>query len=194
MDTKNLERDEVMKAKKHPNLFGVLYDRYYQSIWNFVRRKVSTDDICDDLTSLTFMKALEKIELFHWQGVSFKSWLYSIARNSVYDYFRSASVRTSRSFSDSLEETITDDTSLERDILHDEREVKLFGVIASLAANDQYLLFYRYFEGLSVEEIAKVVGMSKANVATRLHRIRKRMKTCMKSSSTNQAALQKNVG
>jgi RNA polymerase sigma-70 factor, ECF subfamily len=167
------EREDVLKAQKHPRHFGVLYTRYYLSIWNFIRKKISSDDICDDLTSQTFMKALEKIALFRWQGVSFKSWLYRIARNTVYDHFRSAAVRTSRGFSDSLEDSLTDDTSLERDVLHDERELKLFEAIASLGAKDQYLLYYRYFEGLSVEEISDEVGMSKANVATRLHRVRK---------------------
>jgi len=173
------EWNEIKKAQKNPKHFDVLYSRYYSSIWKFVRKMVATDDISDDLTSSVFTKALEKIAQFQWQGVSFKSWLYRIARNTVYDYFRSAVVRTSRSLADSLEDTVSDDESLERTVLHDEREMYLFEVIATLEAQDQYLLYYRYFEGMSVDEISGTVGMSKANVATRLHRIRKKMENKM---------------
>lgn len=180
------ERKDVLRAQKDSKHFAVLYERYYPSIRNFIRSKVSSEDISDDLTSQTFEKAIQKISTFQWKGIAFKSWLFRIARNTVYDYFRSASVRTSRSLKEGYEDTICDDVSLERDVLHDERELKLFEVIASFSAKDQYLLYYRYFESLGVDEIASLVHLSKENVATRLHRIRKLMEKLMKDARPNQ--------
>lgn len=75
-----------------------------------------------------------------------------------------------------MEESLEANVSLEENVLHDESELKLYSVIAKLGSKDQYLLYYRYFEGMSVRETAKTMDMSEANVATRLHRIRNELR------------------
>ena len=170
------EKSIVKKAQKDPKFFEKLYREYHDKIHRYVQGMVSNATIADDLTSVVFEKALEKISSFRWQGVSFGSWLYRIARNTVYDYFRSARTRRTSQLGPSMEESIDAKVSLEENVLHDESELKLYSVIAKLNSNDQYLLYYRYFEGMSVREVARKVKMSEANVATRLHRIRNELR------------------
>ncbi len=177
------EKLDVFRAQKNPEHFAVLYQRYYETILRFIQSKISSREISEDLASQTFVKALENIAYFRWQGISFRSWIFRIARNTMYDYFRSSVVRKSRRLSETFEDTLAGSVSLERELLYDEDELKLFETIASFPPKDQYLLYYKYFEGMSVEEISQIVGLSKANVATRLHRIRKVMESKMSKGS-----------
>lgn len=170
------EKQLVKKAQKDPKHFGKLYSHYHPRIRVFVLRKVSDDEIADDVTSVVFEKAIKNISSFQWQGISFGSWLYRIARNTVYDYYRSAKRKKTSQLSDTVQEGLSGDVSLEEDVLHDERELKLYALIAKLESHDQYLLYYRYFEGLSIREVSEKVEQSEANVATRLHRIREKLK------------------
>ena len=170
------ERKLVRKAQRDPKHFGKIYSHYHPRIRVFVLKKVSDDEIADDVTSMVFEKAIKNLSSFQWQGISFGSWLYRIARNTVYDYYRSAKRKRTSQLTDTVQEGLSDDVSLEEDVLHDEQELKLYALIAKLEKKDQYLLYYRYFEGLSIREVSARVELSEANVATRLHRIREKLK------------------
>jgi RNA polymerase sigma-70 factor, ECF subfamily len=170
------EKKLVKKAQKNKKHFEELYTHYYTKIRTYVYNKVSNNGLADDLTSEVFERALESIDSFQWQGVSFGAWLYRIARNRVFDYYRSARRKKHADLREELKEDIPDEDSLEEKILHDDREMMLYTLIASLDNEDQFLLYYRYFEGMSIREISGEVDQTEANVATRLHRIRAKLK------------------
>lgn len=177
MDKKELEKERelVRKAKSNKNDFSELYNKYSLKIERFILRKVNNEALASDLTSRVFEKALKSLDSFQWQGVSFGSWLYKIARNTVYDYFRTTKSGKRESLEEELIENEGDEEDLDSKMLRDERELKLYEVIGSLSKRDQYLLYYKYFEELENRLIAEKLDMSEQNVATRLHRIRKRM-------------------
>jgi RNA polymerase sigma-70 factor (ECF subfamily) len=118
---------------------------------------------------------------FKWQGVSVKSWIFTIARNAIIDYYRKFDKEKNNV---SLEEVSTNFKSGSKDILVNlldgEEDKKLYLEISKLKEKDQFLIYYKYFEELSIKEIAKRVSMSESNVATRLHRLRKKILKSMK--------------
>lgn len=170
------EEDLVKKAQKDKKYFGVLYENYKDKIEAYIVKKVSSKDIAEDLASRVFEKAFSKISLFKWKGVSFGCWLFRIARNTVYDYYRVSKRNKRSSLREDIVESNSNNRDLEESVLYEERERELFKVISNLDVNDQYLVYFKYFEGISTKEIAKRTEMSESNVATRLHRIRKKMK------------------
>ena len=82
------EKDLVERAKKDSEAFGILYDTYLNQIYAFILKRVSNVELAEDIASLTFEKALRKLDTFKWQDVSFSAWLYRIATNNVVDYYR----------------------------------------------------------------------------------------------------------
>ena len=68
--------------------FGKLYDQHVKKIYEFIYFKTHHKETAEDLTSVTFMKALSNIESFDEKKASFKTWLYRIARNTVIDHYR----------------------------------------------------------------------------------------------------------
>lgn len=176
------EKVLVKRAQKDPKYFGKLYEEYSDKIYRYIKRKVSNDEIAEDLSSLVFERALMNIASFQWQGVSVGSWLYKIARNCVYDYYRSARRRKTTNGFEEREEVEGDSDTPEEVMIHDEKELELYGVIAKLEEKDQYLLYFKYFEGMSMKEISDEVDLTEENVATRLHRIRKRLKSFLEDA------------
>src|SRR5258708_31140596 len=84
------ERLLVEAAQKDPAKFGALYDIHFERIYAFVARRVRDRDKAEDLTSEVFHKALANLKRYEWRGAPFAAWLYQIAANAIFDYFKRA--------------------------------------------------------------------------------------------------------
>ena len=62
-----LEMQQVEAAKVNPAEFDALYDTYYKSIFVFIYRRTGNEEICADITSQVFLKALINIKKFEFQ-------------------------------------------------------------------------------------------------------------------------------
>ena len=71
------------------NNFSILYDKYIDKIYNFIYLKTYDKDIAEDLSSDTFFKILNKINLIDvsWK-YTFNSWIYKIAFNNIADFYK----------------------------------------------------------------------------------------------------------
>lgn len=67
---------------------GWLYDRYFDRIYRYILFKVGNPEEAEDLAAGVFLRMVESISTFHWQGTSFAAWLYRIAHNLVVDWLR----------------------------------------------------------------------------------------------------------
>ena len=68
--------------------FAVLYEDYYDRIFRYVSFKTGSSLEAEDITAEVFVKMLESIDSFRWQGYQFSSWLFRIAHNLIVDHFR----------------------------------------------------------------------------------------------------------
>jgi RNA polymerase sigma-70 factor (ECF subfamily) len=164
--------------------FEVLYQENYQRILNFIKKRVGNEQDAEDITSYVFEKAYQKLGDFKWQGISPTSWLYTIARNAIIDHYRRSS-----KYKDDLDvddAKIADMTKGQVDLLaelFDDFEAKsLYSAISKLETDDQYLIYYKYFEDLANSEIAQRLEMTETNVGTKLHRLRKRLHAIIKKN------------
>jgi RNA polymerase sigma-70 factor (ECF subfamily) len=73
--------------------FAEIYDRYVDMVHKFVYRRCGDQQVAEDLTSETFLRALKRIGSFTWQGRDLGAWLVTIARNLVADHFKSGRYR-----------------------------------------------------------------------------------------------------
>ena len=76
-----------------PEAIGWLYERYFDRIYRYIFLKIGILPEAEDLTEQVFLKMLEAIANFRWQGSSFASWLFRIAHNQVVDNIRQRSRR-----------------------------------------------------------------------------------------------------
>lgn len=79
----------VERAQRNPAAFEPLYDRYLDPIYAYCYRRLGSREQAEDATSQTFTQALAALP--RYRSDSFRSWLYTIARNVVIDMHRAKS-------------------------------------------------------------------------------------------------------
>src|SRR5512139_1224266 len=75
-------------ARRDPQAFAALYDRYLDRIYAYALRQAGDISLAQDITSATFEKALQHLKRQGWRGHSFLAWLYRIARNETIHHHR----------------------------------------------------------------------------------------------------------
>ncbi len=172
------ERELVEGARRDPEIFGELFDRYYSPILNYVVRRVGDVALAEDLTSEVFIKAHSKLWQFQWRGISFSAWLYRIATNEIRSHFRSKKSTLSL---DRLFETagfdVADDLNLQEELLQAESELErhqdflqVQAQMCSLPFKYQEVISLRFFEEKSLAEIAEILGKPEGTIKSLLSR------------------------
>lgn len=139
--------------------FGGLYDKYVKSIYKFVYFKTHHKETAEDLTSKTFMKALENIKSYQAEKASFSVWLYKIARNTVIDHYRTKKfdVNLDDVWNLSSEENILMDTDARL------KMEKVREYMRELNVSQREIIMMRVWQGMNYKEIAEVTGKNEAN-------------------------------
>lgn len=154
----------------------MLYELYHDKVFEFVRKRVTNPQVAEDLTGDIFEKILKSINDFQWQGITVSAWIFRIARNHVIDYYRKNNKRKRDTSLDNVVNIIASTApSAEAEMQANETEAGLFNALRELKQDDQYLVYYKFFEELSNKQISKLTGMTETNIGTRLHRIRKKL-------------------
>lgn len=138
--------------------FGLLYEGYVKKIYNFIYYKTYNREVAEDITSQVFFKALSKINKFDNSG-SFSAWLYTIARNTIIDYYRAYHPQSDIDDFWDLE----DNTKIEKDldVKADLDKVKLY--MNKLDSGQREIIMLRIWEEMSYKEISQITGKSEEN-------------------------------
>lgn len=154
--------------------FEQLLKKYLRPIFNFLYQMTGDAVQAEDLTQITFVKLWKNIHKFDprksrfatvrgRQEKSFKTWLFAIAKNTAYDYFKKKKTLPFSNFIDEevnnklenfAEDKILPDEILERKDLAKELEIKL----KQLPEKYGIILTLRYKEDFSLQEIAKILN------------------------------------
>lgn len=170
-------RQWIKKAKKGDlDSYQKIYGVYARKVLNFVYRMVGSAEEAEDLTQETFFTVYRKLPALK-DDSKFEPWLFRIARNYVYQRYRS---RTPSGVSIDVQ----DEDGHETNQLVDERKTpdqvfeadeleRVVGrVIAELPEKYREVFVFSALQRLSYQEIAKIVGRSLASVKTDIHRAR----------------------
>jgi len=73
-----------------PEAFGVLYERYVHAIFAFGLSRLHNSAQAEDITSQTFLQALQALPRYTHRGVPIRHWLFAIAANAISGNYRAA--------------------------------------------------------------------------------------------------------
>jgi RNA polymerase sigma-70 factor, ECF subfamily len=77
----------IQQAKQDLNRFGELYQRHVTQVYRYLLFRVGNVDDAQDLTSQTFMAAMQGLRRYRAEQ-PFIAWLLGIARNKTADFYR----------------------------------------------------------------------------------------------------------
>jgi RNA polymerase sigma-70 factor (ECF subfamily) len=147
--------------------FGLLYDRYVDTVFRFIYFRVGNRQLAEDLTSDTFLRALKRIGSFTWQGRDLGAWLVTIARNLVADHFKSGRYRLEMTTADVLDAEREDrgpEGSPEAAVVEHITNVALLGAVKRLNPEQQECIVLRFLQGFSVAETARTMGKNEGAI------------------------------
>lgn len=163
-----------------PHEFESWYHEHRPAVYRFVRFRVATREVAEDVTSNVFMKALRSYHRYDPLRASPRTWLLRIARNAVTDHLRRLKRRGSLHVSlDRAPDLVSDVPSQDERVLREERIQAILNAARKLKKSDQEILSLRYGSGLNNPEIADALGISTNAAAVRLHRALRRLRAAI---------------
>ena len=157
----------LVKAAINGNAEGFteLCRRYYPAMVAIAHSILGDRHLAEDAAQQAFAKAALKLPQLKKEN-RFAGWLAVICRNVARDMARRAdSYRTAEDLS-----TVAAKSGDDNSIAETGREA-----ISKLSASARELIFLRYYDGMSYEQISSVLGISKQAINGRLRRAKKKM-------------------
>lgn len=158
--------------------FDALFMLYYPKVKNFVFGFVKNEDDAFDLSQDVFLKIWNNRsrlpEITH-----FKTYLFQIAKNTVYDFFRRKVLFDDYSMKESLNREQFD---LPHEAIEaEELELLIYGLIDSMPEQRRQIFKMSRVEGLSNDEIASKMNISKRTVETHISNVLKEIRKALTS-------------
>lgn len=153
--------------------FEDIVNKYQKSIINFQYRFTGDRFEAENLAQETFIKAYLNFETIK-NPDKIKSWLFSVARNVVIDFFRKNKNREIAFGNEIIENFVETASSANLNSLVeiDEISKELNKCVDQLSAQDRMLIKLLYFEGFSYKEIGQLMKINPNTLKSRLHRAR----------------------
>ena len=150
--------------------FGLLYDRYVDTVFKFIYYRVNDRALAEDFTSETFLRALRRISTVNYQGRDIGAWFITIARNIVFDHTKSARHRLETTTGETIEPGGDHAPSPESAVLDAITSQKLLAAVASLNDEQRECVMLRFIHGMSVSETASIMGKNDGAIKALQHR------------------------
>lgn len=165
----------IARSKEDPGYFAPLYERYYESIFIYINKRIDSEDITAELTSRVFFNALENIDKYRFQGVPFSAWLYKIAINEINQFFRKQTVfERSVSLNEDHIDLLIDEIDYKEPQL--DKYILISVLLEQLSSSELQFLELRFFENRSFKEMGYLLGLSETNAKVKTYRILKKLK------------------
>ena len=175
------DTDAPQKAEPDPDQLHQLVVEHSDSVFRLARSIVRDKALAEDITQETMVKAWLALPSFRGES-SLKGWVLRIAHNTAISVIRSRrSVVVDPA--DLVEVDLTTSDTVERSVENKEAYSDFIEALDLLDDLSKSILILREVEGLSYEEISKVLRVPLPTVKTRLLRSRRRMGLALKEWS-----------
>jgi len=167
-DERGEEAALIRAAQADPAAFGALYQRYFARVYWYLRARTPTAEDAGDLAQQVFLHALEALPRYRERGLPFAAWLFRIARNSASNFGRRQ--RPALSWEQLPVASADAAPDPETQALRNDDLRRLEALLATLSSEKRDYLALRFAAGLSIPEIAAVVGKREAAVRKQITR------------------------
>ncbi|MCK5027588.1 MAG: RNA polymerase sigma factor [Candidatus Pacebacteria bacterium] len=180
IDCKEKTDEELISlAAENTAYFSCIIERYEKKLKRYVRRitKISDDDVEDVLQEI-FIKVYMNIQGFDTK-LSFSSWIYRIAHNTVISMHRKLQSRPEGHMVDIEDDklfNIVDTGDIEHETNTKYLKEHLAQAIDNIPQKYQDVIILRFFEEKDYKEISDILQKPMGSVATLINRAKDRLK------------------
>ena len=180
------DEELVARSVSDTTYFGELIKRYDAMLLRYVmRRSRASKEDAEDIVQNSFIKMYRNINDFD-VSLKFSSWAYRITHNELIDWYRKQKSSPQLVISSDDEDifaSIAGDINIEKEAIQKDTKKEIEKIIKTLDPKYQEIVFLRFFEDKSYEEIADILKIPAGTVAIRLSRSKKILQTALKDFS-----------
>jgi RNA polymerase sigma-70 factor, ECF subfamily len=163
--------------------FRALVECHSRAIYRLAHRMTGSAQDAEDVVQETFLKAYRQLSRFESRA-NFSTWLHRIAVNCSIDLIRSRPHREAGHDAADLDHLGGDDrapaqASPERLMLSTEVQDRVTGAMSSLSPMERAAFALRHFEGQSIEEISRALGLKTNATKHSIFRAVKKMRVAL---------------
>ena len=168
------------------NAYSLLVNRYKDLVFTLALRMMKHREEAEEVAQDSFIKAYRSLDKFKGDS-KFSTWMYRVTYNTCLDRLKKNKRKQNTVAIDEFTEhkVKTIDNALDK-IEKEERQLAIRQCLDQLSSEDNYLLTLYYFDELSLDEIAKIIGLKPNNVKVKLYRSRKRLATVLRQQLDNE--------
>ena len=147
--------------------FDRIVTTHHRRVFNFIYQMTRQRQDAEDLTQQTFIKAFDNLPRFDPRRPLI-NWILTIARNNTLNHFRAA-----KKWEPVSEHTAGTGPSPAAAAEHSDRSDSLWAKARAVLSRREFeILWLRFGEDMSVEETARVVGLTQTHVKVLVYRAR----------------------
>lgn len=160
---------------------------YADQLFGYAIERLADKDLAMDFVQETFLTALEKQEQFK-ENSKFSTWLTSILKNKIIDFYRKKS-----NFTDDIEDQYFDEKGMWKTEyqnadhllkwINEEEKADLTKCIQKLPSSYKSVIKMKYFIQMAGKDICKELNLSSSNYWTMIHRAKLNLKKCLERLS-----------
>jgi RNA polymerase sigma-70 factor (ECF subfamily) len=161
--------------------FHRLVDRFQPEIYRMIYYRTRSQVDAEDLTQDVFLKAFKNLKRLESAAV-FRSWLYRIAVNRVYDHFRKKRLKALVGFSSLDEDDFVETEEMavapeaSREMARKEFWIRVKQAMKALSKMEREVFMLRFFDQLSIKEMTATLKKNENTVKTHLYRAMNKIK------------------
>ncbi len=164
-----LQEQAQKVSKSAAEAFAELYTQFLPGVFRYISYRVTDKHMAEDLTSTVFEKALTKFTSYSHEKAAFSTWIFSIARNTVIDHFRTSKQARTVPIDNAL--SVPDETdSPEDDAVKTDEICRLRTCLAHLPKKELEIFSLKFGAEMTTRQIARTLGLSESNVGTTIFR------------------------
>jgi RNA polymerase sigma-70 factor (ECF subfamily) len=176
-----IDKDILIRARAGDlDAFEYILSFYEKAIYNYCLRIMKNSQNAKDIIQETFIKVYTHRKEINPEK-NIKTWIFTIATNTAYDFLRGKKRKNEISLDESFETISSVEAYYPKEGLASDVEVALMRI------NPEYkkvlLLFYQ--QGFKYEEIADILGMPVNTVKTHISRGKEQLKDILKEYGKN---------
>jgi len=140
----------------------ILVERHLKSVYNLAYRFLQTSHDAEDITQEVFLKAWKNLKKYD-RNKNLKTWLLHITKNTSIDFLRKKRLVPLSAFDNDdgenfVIENLKDPLPLQTELFEKSENQKMLAeAVLKLPPNYQAVIFLRYTEGLTFDEIGQIL-------------------------------------
>ena len=136
---------------------GFIYTQYCDKVFGFIRSKIFNQTEAEDIVQTVFLKVYSNLDKYDETKASLSTWIYTITRNTVYDYLKE---KRDHPVLELMDNTVYSADEPEDSILNNEALEELACALEKLPQDQRDIIILVYYKNLDRRKVAEMFGMT----------------------------------